>query len=242
MTTMTGNVPDVMQVCRNGHVITDLLRTFPERGLNHCDRCGAATLDHCGTCGQPIPGASYVPGMATLGRSQVPQFCPTCGAAFPWTRQTTEPEASPLTVLEAVLRRLPLVIRQLRSRHGDRPPFRVSDEHDLSDLLRALLPLYFDDVRLECRTPSYSADTRTDLLLGPEAIALVLKRTSSGVRAKQLTEQVAEDAAYYARERRCGTLIVFVHDAEARLPEPGQLETALAQGHGDLDVRCVIVS
>jgi hypothetical protein len=44
-------VQDVMQVCRNGHVITGLLRTCPERGLSHCDRCGAPTLDRCLTYG-----------------------------------------------------------------------------------------------------------------------------------------------------------------------------------------------
>ena len=38
------NSHDVMQVCRNGHVITDLLHTYPERGLSHCDRCGAPIL------------------------------------------------------------------------------------------------------------------------------------------------------------------------------------------------------
>ena len=36
---------DAMQVCRNGHVITDLLRTCPERARTHSDRCGAATMD-----------------------------------------------------------------------------------------------------------------------------------------------------------------------------------------------------
>jgi hypothetical protein len=241
MNTLDGCVPDVLQVCRNGHVITDLLRTFPERGLSHCDRCGAATLDHCATCGQSLPGAVYVPGLVPVGRPQPPRFCPCCGAAFPWTQRPSAAAASPLTVLENLLRRLPLVIRQLRSRHGDRPPFRVEDEHDLADLLRALLPLHFDDVRLESRTPSYAADTRTDLRLALERIALVVKRTSAMVREPQLTEQLAEDGEYHARECRCDTLVMFVADTEARLPEPHRLETAWSQPHDELEVRCIIV-
>ena len=44
-------IADVMQVCRNGHVITDMLRAHPESGLSHCDRCGAPTLDRCLTYG-----------------------------------------------------------------------------------------------------------------------------------------------------------------------------------------------
>src|SRR5205814_8178601 len=81
--------------------------------------------------------------------------------------------------LENLLRRLPRVIHELRWRHGERPPFRVSDIHDLEDLLRALLPLQFDDVRPLCRTPSYAAATRTDFLLvspvGGRSIALTPK-------------------------------------------------------------------
>src|ERR1700751_51662 len=93
---------DVMQVCRNGHVITDLLQTYPDRGLSHCDRCGAATLDRCPTCGLEIPGA--VP----VARSQPPEFCSGCGAPFPWSPKS-EPgvAADPLAALERLLRRLP---------------------------------------------------------------------------------------------------------------------------------------
>src|SRR5262249_46736961 len=123
---------DTMQVCRNGHVITDLLRTCPERGLSHCDRCGAPTLDSCPTCGAQLPGAVPVPGLVPVGRVQPPEFCSACGAALPWAERPSQgPAPDPLAVLENLLRRLPLTIRQLRNRHGDRPPFRVEDERDL---------------------------------------------------------------------------------------------------------------
>lgn len=240
MTLTAEGYPDVLQVCRNGHVITDLLRTFPERGLNHCDRCGASTVDHCNTCGQSLPGAVYVPGMVPLGRTQPPQFCPTCGAAFPWSRRPA-PVSSQLATLETLLRRLPRAVRQLRSRHGDRQPFRVQDEHDLSDLLRALLPLHFDDVRPESRTPSYSPDTRTDLILGAEKMALVMKRTAPTIRAAQLAAQVEEDVAYYTREGRCRRVLIGIYDAEALLTEPRQLETAWGRTEGELEVVCVVI-
>ena len=73
-----------MLVCRHGHVVTDRLRTSPERGLSHCDRCGAATLSSCPTCGQDLPGATIIPGMSLVGVRTPPEHCPACGAAFPW--------------------------------------------------------------------------------------------------------------------------------------------------------------
>ena len=42
----------------------------------------------------------------------------------------------------------------------------------LDDLMRAVLPLHFDDVRPQGRTPHYAAGTRTDFLLAPERVAV----------------------------------------------------------------------
>lgn len=225
-----------MQVCRNGHVITDRLRTSPERAATHCDRCGAVTMDRCATCGHELPGALVVPGLHPVGVRPVPCFCALCGAAFPWTLRQRPPKRPALGILETMLRRLPLSIRQLRVRHDDRPPFRVVDERDLEDLLRSLLPLSFDDIRPENRTPSYAAVTRTDFLLAPESIALTIKWARIGIM-----EQIAEDAVYYRRERKYRTLLVYLYDPEAMLREPLSPPPALEDGD-DLEVRCVVGS
>ncbi len=231
---------DVMQVCRNGHVITDQLRSRPESGLSHCHRCGAATIDHCETCGREVPGALAAAGLRPVGARQPPHYCPTCGAAFPWTKRQRPPRTEPLAVLENVLRRLPRVIRQLRVRHGDRPPFRVLDEIDLEDLLRALLPLHFDEVRPEGRTPRYSAGTRTDFLLHEGRLALTIKFPRPDARTPSLIEQIREDALYYRQERKCRTLVIFVYDPEGALREPIVPEEGSADSSVELEVRCVV--
>src|SRR5262249_6137297 len=158
--------------CRNGHVITDLLHTQPESGAAHCDRCGASTIDRCTTCGQLIPGAIPVPGLVLVGQLPAPHYCSSCGAAFPWADRPRPPDASAAGTLGRRPRRLLVVARQLRSRYGTRPALRVEDEHDLEDLVRALLPLHFDDVRPLSRTPRYAPDTRTDFLLPPQEVAV----------------------------------------------------------------------
>jgi REase_DpnII-MboI/Uncharacterized protein conserved in bacteria (DUF2321) len=232
---------DVMQVCRNGHVITDLLRTYPERGLTHCDRCGAATVECCLTCGRELPGAVYVPGLLPVGGRQPPWYCATCGAPFPWADRPSPAAPGTLALLEPLLRRLPRVVRQLRVRQGDRPPFRVEDERDLEDLLRALLPLHFDDIRPEGRTPRYAPGTRTDFLLAAEGTAVTAKYARPGVREPQLAEQLREDADYW-RQRACRTLAGFVYDPEGLLRQPAVLETAWSVREEDFEVRCVIAS
>jgi hypothetical protein len=233
------DTPDVMQVCTSGHVITDLLHGCPERGLAHCDRCGAPTIDHCQTCGQMIPGAVHVPGLVPAGSPSPPNYCATCGAAFPWTKQPRGAADDRRAWLERLLRRLPRMIAELRSRHGNRPRFCVEDEHDLEDLLRALLPLHFDDVRQECRTPRYAPSTRTDFLLAREGIALTAKLARQDSRDAPLADQLVEDAAYYRGRENCRAIIGFVYDPEGLLREPHSLERAWSV-YEDLEVQCII--
>jgi hypothetical protein len=114
------------------------------------------------------------------------------------------------------------------------------DERDLEDLLRALLPLHFEDIRPECRTPRYSAMTRTDHLLAKEGIALTVKLANADVRESQLIEQFREDVEYYRQERKCRILIAFLYDPEGVAREPHALEAACSGLGSEPEVRCVI--
>jgi hypothetical protein len=218
-----------------------LLHTFPERGRSHCERCGADTLERCPTCGHGLPGAVYVPGLVPVGSRRPPQFCATCGASFPWTeRPPYSSPSGPLRQLETLLRRLPLVARQHRFRQGDRPPFPIETAGDLEDLVRALLPLYFDDICQEGRTPSYAAGNRTDFLLCGRTIALAVKLVVPSLDETQVAAQILDDAAYHAHQGACRTLMVGVYDPEMLLLEPRQLEAAWSRPEDELKVRCVI--
>jgi len=234
--------PDVMQVCLNGHVITDRLRTYPDQGLSHCDRCGAATVQRCPTCGQELPGAILIPGLATVGQGRRPDYCSACAAAFPWTpRQASADPANTLGQLEAFLRRVPRAIRQLRYRQGAQPPFRVEDRHDLEDLLRALLALHFDHVRPENRTPLYAPGTVIDFLLVPEGIVICAKLVARPLRERELVDQFQEDVRYYEGRAGCPRLMGFIYDPESLISEPQTLGSTIAKSSADLDVHYVIV-
>jgi hypothetical protein len=183
-----------------------------------------------------------LPGLLPIGGPPLPQFCVTCGAAFPWARRDPAPgQATPLGQLTALLRRLPHVARQLRNRQGDRPPFRIEEDRDLEDLLRALLALLWDDVRPEMRTPRYATRTQTDFLLPAAALALTAKRATPTLREPELRRQLAEDADYYRRRcPECRGLVVFVYDPEDLLAQPERLEQTCSSSEGDLPVCCVL--
>lgn len=232
---------DVLQVCRNGHVLTDRLRTVAVGAPSHCDRCGADTLSSCPTCGRPLPGALLVPGLVPVGAGRAPAYCSSCGARFPWTKSPERNHDDDVAWLELLLRRLPRVIQQMRSRHGTRPPFSVEDQYDLEDMVRALLPLHFDSLHLHSHTPRHAPGAHTDLFLPGPKIALTIKLVRPPVALPTLASQIQEDRARWPRED-CRLLVAFLHDPEAVLREPSVLEAAWSQGDEQPPLRCIIAS
>jgi hypothetical protein len=232
---------DVMEVCRNGHVVTCRAQTAPEERRSHCDRCGADTLRACPTCGHALPGAVVIPGLQPIGAGKAPSICARCGAAFPWTDWRRRARDVPAArTLEAFFRRLPLVIRQLRQRFRSRPAMCVDDAHDLDDVVRSLLPLYFDHIYLRSRTPSYAAANRTDLLIVPDRIFCTLKHASPELRRPQLIDEVTEDTAYYRTVQECRSVWIYVYDPQSYLREPHDLEACCSRPDEKPSVRCVI--
>ncbi|TKB78951.1 MAG: hypothetical protein E8D42_05935 [Nitrospira sp.] len=138
------------------------------------------------------------------------------------------PDQDPLNLVRKVCLRFHSVARQLRLRKDYRPTLEVDDDHDLQDLLCALLKVEFDEVSTDEWTPPYTGGTpRTTLLVNRDQIAIVAKKTGPGVTTKELADQVAADTAYYRAQGRCATVFCFIYDPEGRIGSPKRLETTL---------------
>ncbi|WP_313452003.1 DUF2321 domain-containing protein [Brevundimonas sp.] len=83
---------DQMQVCLNGHQITDRAREYAHHRAKHCKTCGAATIDSCTRCNAPIKGDYVVEGVLSIGGypTPIPNYCENCGGAFPWQEAAIE--------------------------------------------------------------------------------------------------------------------------------------------------------
>lgn len=144
--------------------------------------------------------------------------------------RSMEPELDqdPLQLVRKVCLRLHAVARQLRLRRDYRPTLEIEDDYDLQDLLCALLKVEFDEVATEEWTPPYAEGTpRTMLLINRDQIAVVAKKTRSGLSAKELADQITADSAYYRAQGRGSTLFCFMYDPEGRIGSPKRLETTL---------------
>jgi hypothetical protein len=78
---------DTQQVCLNGHQITDQYHEAPIFRKEFCDKCGERTIHSCPNCGEEIRGYYHVERVIILIDTTVPEYCPKCGTAFPWTER-----------------------------------------------------------------------------------------------------------------------------------------------------------
>jgi hypothetical protein len=121
---------------------------------------------------------------------------------LPWLESCKKPTqskgADAFGQVEHLLKRFHVVARQLRHRYSNRETLVISDEHDVQDLLHALLKTAIDDVRPEEFTPSYAgACSRIDFLLKKEKIVVEAKMASPKLTDKAIGEQLIIDIKRY---------------------------------------------
>lgn len=80
---------DTMQVCLNGHKITDRYIEYPNKRQNACEKCGAETIHSCPECGTDIRG-KLMNGWPGGEGPDVPDHCRECGEAFEWADDSEE--------------------------------------------------------------------------------------------------------------------------------------------------------
>ena len=136
--------------------------------------------------------------------------------------------STPVELVKTLCHRFHSVARQLRLRGEHRTTLSVEDEIDVQDLLHALLRIQFDDIDIEEWTPSYAEGApRTTFLLNDNQLAVLVKKTRTGLTAKELIEQLRIDTEHYLTKSRCTSLLCFIYDPEGRIGNPRGLEADL---------------
>lgn len=232
--------------CENGHMIYSESVEITDE---FCQTCGAALISECPKCFAPLPRTFESPVFFGSGKPVYPPSkpgaCSKCGSFFPWSLNTAAQGA--MSVMEAVATvcrfcsRFHTIVRQLRDRHDGRGTLGVADEYDVQDLLKALLSVYFDDIRPEEWTPSYAGGpARVDFLIKPYMILVEVKKTRKGLNSKILGNQLIEDIARYKQIEGCKSLICFIYDPEERITNPKGLISDLERLDKDIKLKVII--
>ena len=144
--------------------------------------------------------------------------------------------------LERIFTRFRKVAVQLSRRHNGRDTIKITDEYDVQNLLHSLLKLYFDDVRPEEGTPSYAGgSSRTDFYIPDIKTFIEVKKTRSGLKDKELRDQLIIDIEQYQKHSGCDKIYCFVYDPDTILKNPAAIKKDLEEKHHGL-VRVFIES
>jgi hypothetical protein len=192
----------------------------------------------------PAAGAIAAPSVAPKSPTtdafsttqEVPKPGPTCTvqtpslpSPVPNAAAATAAEADHLSITKKVCQRFHVVARQLRLRGEYRSTVNVEDECDVQDLMHALLRQHFDDIGTDEWIPSYTNGVaRTTFLLDHDRLAIVVKKTRTGLSRKELADQIRADLERYRDRGRCTQLVCFIYDPEGRIGNPRGLESELS--------------
>lgn len=156
-------------------------------------------------------------------------------------RNAPPPTDTSVALLRQLLHRFHVVATQLQERYDNRSTLTISDEHDVQDLLHAVLRLHFDDVRPEEWTPSYAGkSSRVDFFLKPQLIVIEAKKTRQGLGAKELGDELIIDIHRYSQMAACKILICFVYDPASLLRNPRGFEADLSGQRDNLLVEVIV--
>lgn len=186
---------------------------------------GAASPDPAEAKPKPTSSAfsttQEIPASAPAGESQ--KLSPP-----PVRTADATADTDPVSITIKLCQRFHMVVRQLRLRGEYRSTLNIEDESDVQDLMHALLRLHFDDIGTDEWTPDYSNGApRTTLLLDHDRLAVVVKKTRTGLSRKDLGNQVRIDTERYRARGRCMHLLCFIYDPEGRIGNPRELENDL---------------
>ncbi len=149
--------------------------------------------------------------------------------------------ADALGLIRKICTRFHSVARQLRHRREDRATLEVEDEHDVRDVLSALLSIEFEDISTEEWTPKYArGSNRMDLVLKQERIVIVAKKTKPRLGAREIIDQLTVDSQHYAAYPGRKTLFCFIYDPEGRIGNPRRVEADLTSLSNEQTVEVLI--
>lgn len=144
------------------------------------------------------------------------------------------------TVLQ-IGERFILVQRSLAKHPHGKDPLTFNNEWDDQYVYRALLAMFFDDIRDEEFGPSYAGkNSRIDFLLPEYGLAIELKHTRSGLTDGELGEQLVTDTARYAPHPSVRHLVCQVFDYAGHIRNPRALEKDLKKKHSSSELAVTV--
>jgi REase_DpnII-MboI len=143
-------------------------------------------------------------------------------------RSLSQPDIEPENEIAAMLRAIPLALRELdaKNRRKGGVPFKVENEYDLQDFVRAMLRARFPTLIAEDAVQTLAGrGGRVDFRLKDERIYIELKVFRDMSHWKQsMYDDISSKIQRYGRQHDCDVLFIFVYDPLTEFTEAESAE------------------
>jgi hypothetical protein len=155
--------------------------------------------------------------------------------------QTTTEPTEPALLAQRICRRFRSFTAALQEHPRNRDVIAVTDEYDVQYLVRAVLAIFFEDVRPEERTPSRGGGgAAMDFFLADERMAFETKMMRASLSVKGVADELILDIARYAARPDVDELVALVYDPDKRILNSAGFERDLSGRREGLNVLVVV--
>lgn len=124
-------------------------------------------------------------------------------------------------LLRDIITQLSLSVNALHNRSNDRPPFEISCEQDIHDLLYAVLKPIFPESRVEEYTTKHAGSSkRIDKVLPEISTGIEIKYIGNSTHAKEVGDELKTDIESYHVHENCNNMIAVIWDSESHIEDP----------------------
>lgn len=158
-------------------------------------------------------GLRYFRGGQVMPIGERPLVTTAVSSAQPSELETCHRPTKIEELLEIVVRGLPRAMHPLTHRRKGVQALSFQSEHDIQDLLHALMRPWIGDIRAEEFTPSYAGtSTRMDFLLPAHQLVLELKLVRDRIHGRKVGDELIVDIDHYRRHPQCKRLWCVIYD------------------------------
>ncbi|QGA84004.1 hypothetical protein [Halomicrobium sp. LC1Hm] len=138
------------------------------------------------------------------------------------------PVADSVTALRDMLFNIKESALFLQDRREDRPPFEVTCENDIQDLLLAVIKPTFQTARIEEWTPKHATSSKRVDISIPEISSIVeTKYVRSSSHSSGIGDELKIDIESYHSHENCSNLFAVVWDENSKIVDESNLESDL---------------
>lgn len=139
-------------------------------------------------------------------------------------------------IIETILNKFHKVVLELNEFD-----IKIQTESDVKKILKALLSIYYENIKTEEHVESYAGiASRIDLYIKDINYGIEIKLAKNSIQQKQIVEQINDDVQKYQKLSNCERIFFFIYNPEFLIRNHVSLEEELPSKAGNIEITTIV--